>query len=282
VPPRVSSYMTGDVEVVTPTDTLAHARKVMLKRGIGRLVVVDEEDPSRPIGMLTITDIIDALLGRFISRPIDTILVGEVYTPELITIERTRTIKTAALTMLKHKIGGLPVVDEHGALVGIITRTDIVRAYSERYGGLYTVSQIMRRDYPKASPSHSVYHIAKMVFADPSGKVVIVDGERVVGVVTKRDLAFTSVPPRYGRNGFYKVKAVDRYRDKIVSLRVYTIPIAEDIMTPNPITVNPDVDSAEAASIMIREDIGILPVVVDDRLVGVLTKLEILEAVAGT
>lgn len=281
MPPRVSTYMSTDVAVVTPSDTLAHARRVMLRHGISRLVVVDERNPSRPIGVLTITDILDALLGRLSSRPIDNILVSEVYTPEPITIERSKTIKTAAILMLRHKVGGLPVVDERGLLVGLITRTDIVRAYSERYKGYYKVSEIMRRDFPKASRTHSVYHIAKMVFAEPSGKVVVVDGDRVVGVITKRDLAFASVPPRHQRGlGFYKVKAVDRYRDKIVSLRVYTIPIAEDIMTPDPITIPPDADSADAASIMVKEGIGILPVVEEDRLQGVLTKLEILEAVA--
>jgi len=280
--PRISSYMTSDVKVVTPSDTLAHARRIMLRHGIGRLVVVDENEPSRPIGMLTITDIMDALLGRLSARPIDSILVGEVYTPDPITIERTRTVKSAAILMLRHKIGGLPVVDEKGSLVGIITRSDLVRAYADRYHGYYKVADIMRRDFPTATKGHSIFHVAKIVMAEPSGKVVVVDGDRVVGVVTKRDLAFANIPPR-GRNAkFYKVKSVDRYRDKVVSLRVYNIPIVEDVMTPDPITIEPDRDSADAAAVMVREGIGILPVVGEgEKLQGIVTKLEILEAMAS-
>ena len=62
---------------------------------------------------------------------------------------------------------------------------------------------------------------------------------------------------------------------------IYTVPIAEDIMTPNPITVPMDMDASEAADIMVRERIGVLPVTDPiGRVRGVLTKIEVLEAVA--
>ncbi|MEB3816794.1 MAG: CBS domain-containing protein [Desulfurococcales archaeon] len=279
--PRVSSYMTPDVAVVTPNDSLAHARRIMLRRGISRLVVVDENDNTRPVGVLTITDMVEALLGKHAHRPIESIMVREVYTPDPIVIESTRTIKTAASLMLKHKIGGLPVVTSEGRLVGIITRHDVTRAFAERYRGTYRVSDVMRRDFTRAVRGHSIYHIARLLMADPAGKVVVLDGDKPVGVITKRDLAFASIP-LLGKNfRFYKVKTVDRYRDKIVGLRIYTVPIAEDIMTSNPLTIREEADAAEAADIMVKEDIGILPVVSESGSIkGVLTKLEILEAVA--
>ena len=73
--PRVATYMNRSVVVVTPRDTLAHARNLMLRRGISRLVVVEGEEP---VGMVTVSDIIDALLGRFMARPLESIMVSEV------------------------------------------------------------------------------------------------------------------------------------------------------------------------------------------------------------
>jgi CBS domain-containing protein len=281
VAPRISSYMTTNVEVVTPSDSLAHARKLMLRRGISRLVVVDEEDVTRPIGILTVTDIVEALVGKLSQRPIEAIMVREVYTPDPIVIESTKTIKTAASLMLKHKVGGLPVVGSDGRLVGIITRTDITRAFAERYRGSYKVSDIMRTGFTKAYRGHSIYHVARLLLADPAGKVVVVEEDKPIGVIAKRDLAFASIPLHERGARFYKVKTLHRYRDKIVGLRIYTVPIAEDIMTPNPITVPLDMDASEAASIMVRENIGVLPVVDEARFIkGVLTKIEILGAVA--
>ncbi|MEB2837299.1 MAG: CBS domain-containing protein [Desulfurococcales archaeon] len=279
--PRISSYMTTDVEVVTPNDSLAHARRIMLRKGISRLVVVDAEDTSRPLGVLTLTDIVEALLGRYSHRPIETIMVGEVYTPDPVVVEATRTIKTAASLMLKHKIGGLPVVGPDGRLVGIITRFDITRAFAERYRGRYRVEDLMRREYAQARRGHSVYHIAKLLMADPAGKVIVVDSGKPIGVITKRDLAFITMPLVERGSRFYKVKTLDRYRDKIVGLRVYNVPIAEDVMSPNPITVEVGSDAAEAASIMVSEDIGVLPVVDSEgNIQGVFSKIEVLGAVA--
>ena len=133
---RVSSYMSSPVIVVKPTDTLAYARNLMLSREVGRLVVVDDE--TRPVGVITITDIANALTTRPESL-LEEVLVRDVMSRDLKTIEYNKSVKTAAYMMLKYGVGGLPVVDESGELVGIITRSDLVRAFAERYKGLFKV-----------------------------------------------------------------------------------------------------------------------------------------------
>lgn len=280
--PRVSSYMTRSVVTVMPNDTLAHARKLMLRNGISRLVVVEEE---KPVGMVTITDIVNALMNKFVSRPLDSILVGEVMSTDLKVIESTKSVKSAALYMLKYKIGGLPVVDKFGVLVGIITRTDILKAYYERYQGVFSVGDVMRKDVAVGSPEHHIFYIARLAQADPAGKVVIVDeNRRPIGIITKRDLAFASIPPKAamagGKDRFARIKVRDMYRDKIVSLRLYSVPVASDIMTTNIETAKPDEDLAEAAQRMYEERIGALPVVGEEgELVGIVTKIEVLTAI---
>ena len=284
--PRVSSYMSSPVYVVRPEDSLAYARNLMLKRGIGRLVVVGEA--YEPIGIITYTDIARALMEVFPERPIDSILVEEAMTENPITITSTRGLNTAAHLMLKHRISGLPVVDRSGSLIGIITKTDIVRAFSERYRGVYKVADIARKGVATAKPGHSVRHILNLSLLDPAGKVVIVDDEnRPIGIITRRDLAFLRWTPelaaRRGKEAYVKRKTIDLNSDRLVAYRVYSIPLAGDIMTENPLTVRPEDDAALAAGLMIKEGIGSLPVT-DDKgaLLGIVTKNEILQAVIAS
>lgn len=281
--PRVSSYMSSPVYVVRPEDSLAYARNLMLKRGIGRLVVVG--DGYEPVGIITYTDIARALMEVFPERPIESILVEEVMTENPITITSTRGLNTAAHVMLKHKISGLPVIDRSGSLIGIITKTDIVRAFSERYKGVYKVADIARKGATTAKPGHSIRHILNLSLLDPAGKVVIVDEEgKPIGIIARRDLAFLRWTPelaaRKGREAYVKRKIVDPGRDRLVAYRVYSIPLASDIMTEDPLTVKPDDDAALAAGLMVKEGIGALPVTSEKGvLMGIVTKNEILQAV---
>lgn len=284
MPPRVSSYARPTVYVVRPVDNLAHARNLMLKKRVSRLIVVNDEE--KPIGVLTITDLYNAVLGTHYNRPINKILVEEVMSRNPITIEPTKSIKTAAQIMLKYNIGGLPVVDSEGRLTGIITRTDLARAFAERFDGKYLVRDLMRPAYAKVEPGHSIYYIARIIEMDPSGKVVVIDeDEKPIGIITKRDLAFASIPLEQrvtrGKDRYVKRKITHLYSEKIVPARYYLVPVASDIMTPDPITTTDNVDAAEAAGLMVREEIGSLPVVDESGVLqGLLTKREILYAIA--
>ncbi len=279
---RVSTYMVSPVYVLRPQDTLSYARNLMLSKNVSRLVVVD--DNGRPVGVVTVSDIAD-VISRRDENTLDDILVREVMTRNPIVIGENKTIKKAAYILLKNKIGGLPVVDEEGRLTGVITRTDIARAFSERYKGVYTVEDIARREVSIARRSHSISYIVKLVNADPSGKVVIVDENmKPVGVIAKRDIALLEplMISRKGKESYRKYKAeTPRVEGRTVTTRAYMIPVAEDVMTPNPITAYTREDAAEAVSRMVSNSIGCLPVVDENGVLrGILTKIEVLAALA--
>ncbi len=280
--PRISRYMTTPVLAVRPTDSLAYARNLMLKKGISRLIVV--EDDMKLAGIITASDIAEALVFRYPKRTVDSIRVEEAMTKDVVSIEATRSVKTAAQLMLRNRIGGLPVL-ETGSLAGIITRTDIVRAYADKSREKHRVEDVMRKA-TVANRGHSVFYIARLLYSDPSGKVIVVDSEgRPIGVIAKRDLLFTTITPEMavagGKDRHYKVKRRAVYSDKIVADRMYLVPLAENIMTPDPIVARPSDDLAHVASIMVSEGIGVLPVVDNDgSLLGVVTKQEILRVVA--
>jgi len=284
VAPRVSSYMTKEVIVVRPSDTLAHVRRLMLRNTISRVVVVDEN--NRPVGIVTLTDLVKSILWKYSTRPLNAITVEEVMTRDLKTVTPRRSIKYAAEQMLRYKIGGLPVVGDDGTLLGIITRTDLARAYADHYAGDYTVGDLARPIYAKAHPYHAIYHVAKLIELDPAGKVVVVDeAGRPVGIITKWDLAFTTIPLEImstrGKDRMRKRKVRDPYGgDKIVTARSYFVPLAKDVMSSEVITITPEVDAAEAARIMVENDIGALPVVNKEGVAEkLITKIELMKAI---
>lgn len=283
--PRVASYMSSEVVIVRPWDNLAHVRRLMLRHNIGRIIVADQD--NKPVGIITLTDIVDAMLNKYPSRPINTLTARDVMSMEVKTITPRKSIKHAAQIMARYKLGGLPVVSEDGTIRGIITRTDITRAFSEHYKGEYKVRDIAREAYAVASPYHAIFHIARLASLDPAGKVIVVDDdEKPIGIITKRDLAFANISYEAritrGKDRFRKVKSKDYMgRDKIVALREYFVPLAKDIMSEDIVTITGDEDAAEAARIMVVNGIGSLPVVDSEgRLKGLLTKHEIINAVA--
>jgi len=286
MPPRVSSYYTRDIVAVRPNENLAHVRKLMLRYDIGRVIVVDEE--YKPVGIITLSDLINALMGKYSHRPINTLTAKDVMTLEPKTITPRKSIKNAAHIMTRFNIGGLPVVNDEGTLIGIITRTDLTRAYAEHYKGAYRVGDLAREIYAKADPYHAIFHVARLAMLDPAGKVVVVDSDgKPIGIITRRDLAFANIPLETrltrGKDRYRKLKKPDYLgRDKIVALREYLVPLARDIMTEDPITIRPDVDAAEAARIMVTNGIGSLIVVDEEgRATGLVTKREIVKAIAS-
>jgi acetoin utilization protein AcuB len=61
--------------------------------------------------------------------------VSDIMTHNVLTINQNMPIEDAASLMVNHKIGGLPVVDDAGVIVGVITETDIFKAFVEMLGG---------------------------------------------------------------------------------------------------------------------------------------------------
>ena len=274
---RVSSYMTTNVLTVNPDDSVALARRIMVEKGVCRLVVIDGDE--RPVGILTMNDIAGALYSRFTARRASQIKVSEIMTRNPVTIEARRSVRTAASLMMKYGVSSLPVVDAQGRLTGLLTKTSIVRAFRDRMRGEYRVGDVMRTNFARVQRDHNIYYVAKLLNIDEAGKVLVFDGDRLIGVISKKDLQFITGAPR----------AFNVIRGRLASIyaggssRKPSLPplLAEEVMTPHPLTIEPDRDAAEAADTMVAEGVGVLPVLDGGRVVGVVSKNDIVKVVAA-
>lgn len=128
---EVADLMTQEVFTLRRTDTLKTARSMMSLARIRHIPIVSESMEFE--GLLTHRDILTATLSRFaeVDRPtrdeIDSgIPIEEIMRTDVTVISSTLPLQDAAMILLNHKYGCLPVVDK-GRLTGIITEADFLK-----------------------------------------------------------------------------------------------------------------------------------------------------------
>ena len=117
--------MIGKPVTVTPQDSLATAQAQMQAGGFRQLPVVAD---GKLVGIVTDRDI-----RRYVRKMRITEVKTAMTKDLLLTVTPLTTLEEAAQILLNHKIGGLPVL-EADSLVGIITTTDILRAFLDVMG----------------------------------------------------------------------------------------------------------------------------------------------------
>ena len=129
----VANCMTKNPITIAPDVGIDEAAKIMDKGHFRRLPVVEH---GKLVGFFTNRDLLRAspsaatTLDRFEMRTLlSKIKVADVMQKNVITVTDTTTIEEAALVMAREKIGGMPVLSEVGKVVGIISATDIFRAF---------------------------------------------------------------------------------------------------------------------------------------------------------
>lgn len=120
----VSNRMTKEPITVTPDNFLIEAKEKMEAGKFHRLPVVSE---SQLVGIITDRDL-RAHVG-YLART----KVNGAMTEKALTVSPSATLEEAAQLLLEHQIGGLPVID-NGHLVGIITGSDIIKAFLDAMG----------------------------------------------------------------------------------------------------------------------------------------------------
>lgn len=136
---KVEDYMSKRIITCRKADSLYFALDMLNKNKVSRLVVTDND--GHPLGVVTYDTFLrnsgffkaskstrDYLLPSSSAREMK---VGDLTKDELLIVDRDDDLATAAKMMTQYKVSGIPVVDKGGSLEGIVSATDIVKAYSE-------------------------------------------------------------------------------------------------------------------------------------------------------
>ena len=118
--PCVKDIMTKNVITVTVDTTVFEAAELMNSKGIGCLLVVQDEVP---VGIVTERDFVRRVVAKNLPYSVK---VSEIMTKNLVTVDPDMSLKDAARLMSINKIRRLPVLKQN-KLVGIVVASDFVR-----------------------------------------------------------------------------------------------------------------------------------------------------------
>ena len=276
----IKEVMNPEVFVVQENEQVGHARNLMLSHGISRVVVVDGN--GKPVGMVTEKDLTRKLKGngpKWKSRPIEKISIRRIMSTDPITAKPNDEIHTAIELLIKNNVGSIPIVDDDG-LAGIITKTDLMKVYTDKLKGRWKVSDLMTGDVITVNENHTIAHVINTMEKNKVGKIVVIRDNEPVGIITHENISFAYVEdPETGVSveKVYFIRNLDGKSKR--NVRLVSMMTAGDIMQNHLVKISGEEDAANAADMMVKNDISGLPVVDGDSLVGVITKTDLIKGI---
>jgi CBS domain-containing protein len=219
----VSECMTRDPVTLSPDMNIAQAWKLMLTHALKAIPVVDAE--QKVVGIITDEDMLvragiqqrlsvalrlpeearDQQLQELENSPKP---VAEVMSKPVITIPHNETLTRAVSLMVKSGLKRLPVLDEEGKLVGVLSRLDILRQVVDAPinqdlpelpgGSINTISDIMRKDVPTISHYADLPTLINAMLRTGSHRVIVIDDEgKAIGLISDSDIIARVQPGKH-------------------------------------------------------------------------------------
>ncbi len=241
--------MSQDVVTIAPEASLDEAARIMGKKHIGSLIVVKYRTP---VGIVTERDLLSKVLalGLFLDEKVEAVM-----SYPLAGVSVTAKIKEVAKQMISRK-GRLAVFDA-GMLVGIVTASDLIKSLPDVPETEVKLDDFMTTDIITADEETSVIAIAKIMGGQRIGSVIITRDGEPFGIFTERDLL---------TNFLAKGKALFTEVGPECSQPIVAIPLGTSVH--------------RAAAAMALKHIRRLPVIKEEKLVGIITARDLVEAYA--
>ena len=138
-----------EVVVAWRNDTALEASRLMRQHHVGNVLVVDDHNGVQvPVGIVTDRDLIMEIMAPELDGA--TITVGDIMLRELVTVKESTGVFEAIQYMRQKAVRRLPIVDESGGLVGILTLDDLLELLSEEF---HEIAKLVRNEQQKESRS---------------------------------------------------------------------------------------------------------------------------------
>ncbi len=313
LPPAVTvaEIMTRDVVAVRPDTPMSELVADLVEREFRAVPVVD--DQGKVVGIVTNGDLVRRgglpvrleLLRTFDSPLIHAQLArlaeahrvaGEVMTSPAVTAGPDLDVRHAADMMLRRRLKRLPVVDEAGRLVGIVSRVDLLRSVAGasppaaveashplHVQGATPVRALMSTVVPTVDAATPLPQVVNAVAATRLNRVVVVDERRqVLGIVTDAELVERLTPnarPRALTVLMHRIPFVHGSADIEEMRRHTTGKTARDVMIADIPTTREDEPVRDVLAMMLDRGKKIVPIVnAAGELTGMVDRADLLRA----
>ncbi len=273
----VSRFMTRSPVTISPDASVREAARLMEERGFRHLPV---EKDGELVGLVSDRDVMLGTGGADEEElPLEGVpsRVEEVMRSPVICVESDERGAVAASRMIEQRVGALPV-PEDGRLVGIVTETNLVKAFRDLCRDPANadsldamIEGVMRSMVVTMSPSDTLEEAIKACSDWRIRHIpVLDDDEELVGIVSDRDIRLA-----VGRAMVADARAQKEGRVYVEDQRV------GDIMSREVITIEPTEMLSSAVPLMMENRVSALPVSLEGMLMGIITRTDILEHYAN-
>ena len=260
---QIKNLMSEDIITIDKDQNLSDALKLLRKHNVSRLPVTNHKEL---VGIISERDIANKLgSSKYESMPASRLHISSVMVKDVLTVPQTMQLDDVAKMMLDNGIGSVPVMDDD-KMVGIVSKADFVTLAVGIAFNKITVKEIMTKDLTVVSPTERLVHARRLMIESKVGRLPVVDEDKLVGMVTSKDLMRAFID--------FRKKVPEKYQKSQIK-----DVLVEDIMSSNPVVTSKDATISEVAEIMMETGYNGLPVVDGDELVGIITQTDILRLI---
>lgn len=264
-------YVPYTTPVITlyPENTIHDALSLMRKNDIKRLVIVNGDIP---VGMVTERDIGKFLQNDKTSRMLDKIQINEIMSRNLFTISKDQDelLIQCAIRMDAFQIGSIIITDSE-KLVGIVTKSDLTKNYSELFAGIHKVKDYMNTKMITCRKSDSLSFALVMLNKNKIARLVVTNNDgKPVGIISY-DI--------FLRNSEYFKLGKQDTRDYLLPNTSAKELLVSDLIGNELLTIGSEDDLVKAARLMTEYKISGIPVVDENNnLEGVISATDVIRA----
>ncbi|WP_405293070.1 CBS domain-containing protein [Methanobrevibacter sp.] len=260
---QIKNLMSEDIITIDKDQNLSDALKLLRKHNVSRLPVTNNKEL---VGIISERDIANKLgSSKYESMPASRLHISSVMVKDVFTVPQTMQLDEVASLMLEKGIGSVPVMDDE-KMVGIVSKADFVTLAVGIAFDKITVKEIMKKDLTVVSPTERLVHARRLMIEAHVGRLPVVDEDRLIGMVTSKDLMRAFID--------FRKKVPEKYQKSQIKEV-----LVEDIMSSNPTYTSKDTTISEVAKIMMDTGYNGLPVVEGEEVVGIITQTDILRLI---
>lgn len=271
---RLDSIMQKPI-TITQNISIQEVMSKLLEQKISRLIVRESQYST---GIVTAKDIGLFLLNDESEKSLGYIPVSNLGNP-LISVIQSTSIQDGARIMADKKIGCVGIKSDDGNLIGIVTKTDLVKYYQQNYKGFYKVRDLMSQSYVSMDSKENLHQILSKMADKKISRVFLENKEKELeGILTLKDL----FPLAMEKGHLNTLKYNDYPKTSILYMGKgfgHTT-LAKDIMNKNVISIDPEQDVVMACAKMIENKISGVGVKITNKTLGIISKTDVVKAMS--
>jgi CBS domain-containing protein len=257
---KVKDLMTKEIIYVDKDQDLQYVLNLMKKHDVTKIPVLENK---KLIGIIT-DNIIAYKLGSVRKKDISTsrLHASSVTEKDINTISPDTDIKKILKTVGQPGPTMLPVV-ENDKLVGVITKADLLGLVNSKK----SLKDIVRKAIISVSPDDRVIHARRIMIDEDVARIPVIKQGELVGIISDFEIAcaFAKLKRSYSR-GHQK-----HHLDEL---------LVKDVMKTQVIWTTSSVSVSDAAKLMMKYNIGALPILKDNSIVGIVTRTDLLKTIS--